>query len=390
MIQAEALVIGGGLLGCAVAYYLAGEGVNVVVVDKQQLNRGASGQNAGSLHFQLEYRMIEGGEGAARKAAEAMPLHLKAQKIWGELSSELGAELGVVQHGGLMVAETSDQVGRLSRKVSIEQEAGLHVELLDRERVHSLAPYLGDGIVAAALCPGEGKADPRKCTLAFAAAAARRGARVHTELEVRSLQRNGRCWRAEFLDGRICEAETIVIAAGAWSAKVAALMGAELPVKAIALTMSVTARTPKVIDHLLQHAGRRLSMKQSVEGNVLIGGGWPAAFKHIDGEVDLDRRPDILLGSLTGNAAAAAAVVPMTASLPVLRVWSGVTALADDQLPVIGEIAGCPGAFVAAGGSGFTLGPVYARMLADMILAKPQQLDARPYSPARFLVGQHA
>lgn len=382
--RVTALVVGGGLLGCAVAYLLAAADCEVLLVEKNQLNAQASGQNAGSLHFQLEYRMIENGEAAARKAAEAIPLHLDAERTWRGLEAELGAELGVVQHGGLMVAETAEQVERLGRKIALEQAAGLPTELLDRAAVRARAPYLGQAVVAAAFCAAEGKADPRRCALAYARAAMRLGAQVHARTGVQSMRRNGRGWQVGFDDGAVCEAEQVVIAAGAWSGRLAQMAGVVLPVSPVGLTMSATARTAPLIEHLVQHAGRRLSMKQTPEGNVLIGGGWPAALRQSGGLVDLERRPELLLPSLAGNMAAAAAVVPAVARLPVLRVWTGTTALVADQLPLIGEVPKAAGLFIATGGSAFTLGPTYARILADRILGRPEAFDVRAYDPRRF------
>ncbi|CAN5513475.1 FAD-binding oxidoreductase [soil metagenome] len=378
------LVIGGGLIGCAIAYYLASAGVKVMLVEKDQLNRQASGQNAGSLHFQLEYRMIESGDAAARKAAEAMPLHLHAQQAWRTLEDELGAPLGVVQHGGFMVAETSEQVERLGRKVALEREAGMKIDLLDRAEVLAHVPGLGPAVVAAAFCPGEGKADPRRCTLAFAAAAARLGADVRARTGVAAMRREGQRWRVLFDDGNACLADNIVIAAGAWSGRVAQMAGVVLPVSPVGLTMTATVRTAPLLGHLIQHAGRRLSMKQTPEGNVLIGGGWPAVLQQTNGVIDLDRKPGLLPASLAGNLAAASAVLPAVASLQVLRVWTGIATLVADQLPLIGAVPKASGIFVAAGGSGFTLGPTYARVLADQILGRPASFDVRAYDPQRF------
>lgn len=378
------LVVGGGLLGCAISYLLSDAGVDVLLVEKDQINRQASGQNAGSLHFQLEYRMIENGEEAARKAAEAIPLHLHAQHAWGRLEAELQADLGVVQHGGFMVAETAEQVQRLTRKVALERAAGLHMELLDREAVQARAPYLGSAVVAAAFCPQEGKADPRRCALAFARAAARCGAQVRSNVGVQDMRRNGSVWQVRFDDGSTCQAEQVVIAAGAWSGRLAQMAGVVLPISPVGLTMSATARNAPLIKHLVQHAGRRLSMKQTPEGNVLIGGGWPAALHQSAGVVDLDLKPTLQMKSLAGNMAAAAVVVPAVARLPVLRVWTGITALVADQLPLLGEVPKSAGLFVAAGGSAFTLGPTYARILADRILGRPDAFDVRAYSPQRF------
>jgi sarcosine oxidase subunit beta len=77
-------------------------------------------------------------------------------------------------------------------------------------------------------------------------------------------------------------------------------------------------------------------------------------------------------------------VVPAVAHLPVLRVWTGTTALVSDQLPLIGEVPKAAGLFIATGGSAFTLGPTYARILADRILGRPEAFDVRAYDPRRF------
>lgn len=383
-VRASTLVIGGGLLGCAIAYYLAKTGIDVLLAEKSQINSQASGRNAGSLHFQLEYRMIEHGLESARKAAEALPLHLHAQRAWSGLGAELQDDLGVVQHGGLMVAETTEQVERLEQKVALEQAAGLQIELLDRDALRTRAPYLSQSLLAAAFCPGEGKADPRRSALAYARAAARLGARIRSATGVRSLRRDGRTWRIALDGGASCQADNVVLAAGVWSGRIAQMAGVTLPVSAVGLTMAATARAQPFIKHLIQHAGRRLSMKQTPEGNVLIGGGWPAALPQADGILDLERQPDLLLPSMAGNLSAATSVVPAVGELPVLRVWTGATALVADQLPLIGAVPKAPGLFIATGGSAFTLGPTYAQILADEILGRARTFDTSPYDPKRF------
>ncbi|MGV2902513.1 NAD(P)/FAD-dependent oxidoreductase, partial [Microbacterium sp. AGC62] len=137
----DAVVIGGGLLGGALTWMLAREGASVLLLEKDQLNQHASGQNAGSLHFQLEYRMVENGWESARTAAAAMPLHLDAAEAWTRLGEELGESVGVVQRGGFMLAETAEQVAVLERKVGLEQEWGLDVTLLDGDEARRIAPY---------------------------------------------------------------------------------------------------------------------------------------------------------------------------------------------------------------------------------------------------------
>ena len=198
-----------------------------MLVEKRQLNSQASGRNAGSLHFQLEYRMIEHGLDSARKAAEALPLHLHAQHAWSTLATELQEDLGVIQHGGLMVAETAEQVTLLEQKSALEREAGLEVEMLDRDALRTLAP--GPVHPGRRVLSREGKADPRRCTLAFARAATRRGARIRSGVRVQSLRRNGHGWRVGIDDGASIQAGAVVLAAGIWSGRIAQMAGVTLP-----------------------------------------------------------------------------------------------------------------------------------------------------------------
>lgn len=389
----DVAVVGGGLLGTVLAWMLARDGVNVVLLERDQINQHASGQNAGSLHFQLEYRMVEEGIEAARTAAEAMPLHLDAARLWAGLGDELGESLGVVQRGGLMLAETAEQERVLEAKSELERSWGLDVRMMTGDEVRGIAPYLSESVVAAAFCPIEGKADTRTAAPALARGAARLGASIRTRTKVAGMRRSGGRWTidTESSDaaGRLqtgsISAESVVLAGGVWTTELGAMIGADLPTIALALTMTVTTKTEKFIPHLVQHAGAKLSLKQSGDGNVLIGGGWPARLlRDSHGAPDLTTRPELLRSSVAGNAAAAVRVVPHIGTLPALRTWVGTTTVTPDQLPLVGPVPDAPGMFVATGGSAFTLGPSFARVLSELTQGKPPSVDLTPYDPRRY------
>jgi sarcosine oxidase subunit beta len=391
--RCDVVVIGGGLLGCTIAWMTARDGANVVLLERDQLNQHASGQNAGSLHFQLEYRMVEQGLEAARQAAEAMPLHLEAARLWATLGEELGESLGVVQKGGLMLAENADQALVLEKKSALERQWGLDVQLLTGDEVRDKAPYLSKSVVAAAFCPIEGKADTRTAGPALARGAARLGADIRTRTKVVSFGRSGGRWlvKTEFTapDGElVCETfdtESVMLSPGVWTTELGSMLGAHLPTIPLALTMTVTMKTEKFIPHLVQHAGTRLSLKQSLDGNVLIGGGWPARLAtDAAGRPDFHRRPELLRASVAGNARAAIGVVPRIAGIPALRSWVGTTTVTPDQLPLVGPVIGCPGVFVATGGSAFTLGPSFARVLSDLAQGNTPNMDLSAYDPSRY------
>lgn len=387
--RCDVLVVGGGLLGCTTALTLADEGADVVLLERDQVNQHASGQNAGSLHFLLEYRMIEQGLEAARRAAEAMPLHLDASARWDALAERVGPDLGLARHGGLMLADDAETARLLEAKAEIERSHGLDVRVLGGSEARELAPYLSPSVVAAAWCPSEGRANARTAAPAVARAAREAGARLRTRAAVVGLRREGSAWRATVAsEGRTEElrAEVVVLAAGVWTRELGRMVGVDLPVEVLGLMMSVTERTGAFLPHLVQHAGTRLSLKQTSEGNVLVGGGWPARLvRDALGAPVPGARHCLLPESLEGNARAAVRAVPRLSRLRVLRTWVGATTVGPEQLPLVGPVPGAPGVLVATGGSAFTLGPSFARALADLAQGARPAVDLSPYDPARWL-----
>ncbi|TQV82623.1 FAD-binding oxidoreductase [Exilibacterium tricleocarpae] len=386
----DVAVIGGGLVGCAAAYYLAGAGARVALIERGGINQGASGQNAGSLHFQLEHRLIQHRNTLAAELEHYVALTQMAIAQWRDLEAELDCDLELGMHGGLMVAETPAQVELLQQKAHIETGQGLQVELLDGVRVRRLAPYLGDTILAALFCPAEGHCNPRLLTPAYAQKAAARGAEIFTRSPVNGIRRQSGNWQIEIGAGtetaaaRRLAAAAVLNAAGAWSPAVAAMANLHLPLFPVGLTMNVTERTAPLIPHLVQHVGRKLSMKQVRDGNILIGGGWSAHLWQRDGKWHAERAPVIDPTSVYGNLAVAAEVVPAVETLHLVRTWTGTTGITPDQLPIIGEVSRAPGFYVAAGGSGFTYGPSYAQLISELILKGETSFPLAPYSPDRF------
>lgn len=385
-------VIGAGLVGCAAAFELALRGRRVAVFDQAEVNRGASGRNAGSLHFQLEPRMVE-AVSDPHLLAQIVPVNLQAIEDWRRLPERLHRPLELLMHGGIMVAESEDECGLLARKVELESRAGLEVRLVEGAELRRLAPYLSRGVRCASFCAEEGHANPRLVTPAYAAAARELGVVFRCGVGVRKIEPRAGGWRligqsasasgAGGSTAAIAEVERILVAAGAWSRELLEPLGVPVPLRPVALSMNVTERCTPLVHHLVQHVGRRLSVKQVEAGNILIGGGWSAA---LPGGSVLGSNPtvDLREQSLIGNAAIAIHVVPALAGVSLLRSWTGIASVSPDHLPVLGPVDGLPGVFIAAGGSSFTLGPTYARLVSELMDGRTPSMSVQCYRPSRF------
>lgn len=383
-------VIGGGLIGCTSATHLSKGGARVLLLERGQINQGASGRNAGSLHFQLEHRLIHDTSLKQSELEFYVGLAKFAVQRWKNLDDELGEDVEVHMDGGLMVAETGEQIAVLEKKSRIEQSQGLNVRMIDGDEVRRIAPYLSDVIRAALHCPDEGHCNPRLLTPAYARKAAKLGAVVKTNAKVTGLRRGSGGWQVDFRDNATGESTRIrcgvvLNTAGVSAPDIAGMANLHLPLFPVGLTMNATEKVDKLVPHLVQHVGRKLSLKQTSDGNLLVGGGWPSVMHRRGDAWDSIRAPDIKMDSVLGNLRVAVDLVPAMRSIRLLRTWTGMTAITPDQLPVLGEVARAPGFFVAAGGSGFTYGPAYGLLMSELILkgaATSYSLD--PFSPARF------
>jgi glycine/D-amino acid oxidase-like deaminating enzyme len=375
--ETDVLVVGGGLAGAALAYYLAKEGVEVTLLERSDLNREASGTNAGSFHFQIALHQLtswDAGDARERLLGEVRML-VEGAGMWSTLEDELGASMDVHITGGLMVAETEVELQLLIDKQQIEQDAGLETSVLVGAELRSFAPYLADDLAGAVWCATEGHANPLLAAPLFALRASERGAAVRTQAGVTAVEAHGgpqvaHRFTVTTTRGTI-RAHRIVNAAGAWANDLASLSGLRFPMRAEGLHLNVSEPRARVLEPMVQHIGRRLTLKQSTNNTFIIGGGWPA-------------RPELQPArysttweSAAGNTAVALRVMPSLADVRIVRTWSGVMAFTDDLAPIVGETARLPGYHALIATTGFTLGPLMARLLADsMASSGPRPLPA--------------
>jgi sarcosine oxidase, subunit beta len=363
----DVLVVGGGIAGTAMAYYLARGGADVVLVERAELNREASGTNAGSFHLQLAIHQLSGqGTTADRdRLLTDARASLVAFDVWRDLARELDGPLDVHLTGGWMVAETDDQVQILREKHELEQAAGIETEVVTGDALRARAPYFAEHLRGASYCPIEGHANPLLVAPTFALRAVEHGAVIRTQAAVLGIDTDGAAPRrfAVRTSAGPITANRLVDCAGAWSGELAAMVGLRLPVRLEALHVNVTEPRPTLLVPMVQHIGRRLTLKQTEAHTFLIGGGWPSAL------APPPARGATRWASAAGNAAVAVDVVPALADVRVVRTWSGTIVFTDDFSPVVGESTLVPGFHACVSSTGFTFGPVFARQLAEQMLA---------------------
>ena len=183
--KTDVLVIGGGITGCALAYFLASGGARVSLVERHDLNTQASGSNAGSIHAQMDHDIfVEGRERDVQRAAPVARILQAAIEDWKTLEQELEVDFELEILGGLLVTDQPEYMRVLERKVAFERTLGLPVELLSQSDLRRVAPYMSDAMVGGEHCPIEGEANSLVVAPALAAAASRHGAEILTGTEI--------------------------------------------------------------------------------------------------------------------------------------------------------------------------------------------------------------
>ena len=369
----DVAIVGGGVTGSSIAYHLARAGARVRVFEQATpaVEPSASWASAGGVRQQ------------GRDPRE-WPLALEASQRWPRLDQELGARTGFVQGGHLHVVEHADDLPALEARVARERGASMDIRIIQGPELRGLAPALAPRVCAAAYTPGDGQAHPPGTTRAFAAAAQRHGARYLTRARVDHLTLEHARVTGLVTSAGSVGAGWVVLAAGAWTPRLAASIGLDLPLRTMAPQMLLTSPAPPLLAPTVTAVGRPLSLKQLPSGEFFIGGGWPSDILDDGQRLACRVRED----SVAGSWAVASAVVPAVGSQRVARSWCGLEAECFDGVPLIGPDPAHAGLYLAVGfsGHGFQIAPAVGRAVADALSGKatPHLEGLEPGRAARF------
>ncbi len=367
--SAEVCVVGAGIMGAATAYYLAKSGHTVRLMERKGILAGGTASQG-----------CAGGVRHQGRAACEIPLALDAIATWVDLEAELEADIGYRRNGMTIVTDDEQLVPELKKRVELERELGLGIELVFGKDLLDLIPGLTPAALAGAYCSADGHADPMRTVSAFVRAAFRYGVKLDLDCPVLGFGVKGNCIKTVRTPRGDIHCDWVVLTAGAWTSALAASIGLHLPFEPQGLQMMVTPRYPSALTQVLGWVGQGISLKQVPSGGFVVGGGWP-------GEVELEGyRTRLLPGSMTKSARTAVGLFPRLASASILRAWVGIEAFSPDNLQAIGPVPTLENLFLAAGfsGHGFALGPGVGRLIAQYITTGELPMLFCPFDPNRF------
>ncbi len=374
---ADVVVVGGGIMGAAAAFFLRQRGRSVFLIERGLVGQQASGVNFGNVRRQGRF-------------LPQLPLAHRSRAIWGRLRSLLGEDAEFLATGHIRVCYDQKQQEVLESYARKARDYGLELELVSRNALRARFPFIGPEPLAGSYSPEDGHANPRLAAPAFGRAAARAGAQVFENTEVLSVQKAGQDFEVTAGDGRRFRAPAVLITAGAWGGRLSEQFGEPVPIAVHGPQMAVTEPLPYWIKPVIGVSTavpeEGVYLRQVERGNVVFGGGRRGpAYADVPRAYVLPRNTLSQIKQLRR-------LVPALGTARIIRTWSGVESYMPDDIPIMGPSARVSGLYYAFGfcGHGFQLGPGVGDVMAELIDRGATSTPIEPFHIGRFARADYA
>ena len=418
-VSADIVIIGGGIVGVSTAWFLAKQGVNVVLCEKGLIAGEQSGRNWGWVRQQL-------------RDTREMPMIVESLRIWRELEAEIGEDVGFQEQGVMIAAHTDKEAEQFARWIKTSDEHGVETRLIEGDEVSKLIRGAGVEWKGVLHAPSDGRAEPHMAGPAIARAAERHGAKVLSACAVRGVETAGGRVSAVVTEHGTIRTSIVCCAAGAWTSLFCRSLGITVPQLKVRGTVARTAPCENVLDGNLYN--KHIALRRREDGGYTVAHGTildhpitPSTFrfgfkyipallmelenlhlsigrefieewntpKHwaLDAESPfektrvLDPRPNER--ALKGIRKNLGDVFPQLAGTELAEAWAGMIETTPDVIPVIDQAETLPGFYIATGfsGHGFGIGPGAGKAIAGLLTDTDSGIALDEFRLSRFFDG---
>lgn len=417
--SADVVVIGGGVIGISTAWFLARNGVSVLVCEKGRVAGEQSSRNWGWIRQQ------------ARDPAE-LPIVIDSVNQWESIARELDEDIGFIRQGVLYAAETEAHLAEYEKWLPVAEQHQLDTRMLSGKEVDDLVRDKPGQWKGAMFTPSDGRAEPFKAVPALARSLRRHAGLIRESCAVRSVDTEAGRISGVVTEHGSVKAQAVVCAGGAWSTLFMANLGINLPQLSVRATVARTASAPDIYQgnaSLGEVAIRRrqdggYTVASSATNEHFIGAD---SFRHFfrfipaltasarfirlrfggdlitrllpvrswrDDEVTPFEQTRVLnpapsTAALRAMRSGLAHRLPALADSPFEEAWAGMIDVTPDVVPVMDAVTGYPGLYLATGfsGHGFGIGPGAGRVMADLVMGRPAAHDLTRFRFSRFSDG---
>jgi sarcosine oxidase subunit beta len=368
---ADIVIIGGGIIGVSIAYYLTQRKArSVVLLEKGMLGEGSTAKCAGGIRAQFSTEIN-------------IRFSLESFKTWNRFEELTGMDLGFKKVGYLFLAMTEEEWAIFNANADLQHRFGIPVELLSPEETHHRWPYLRvDDLRGGTFCSWEGYAGPYEALSGFAKGARQGGVKIYEGTEVQAILKEGSKIGAVRTSKGDIFSPIVVNAAGPYAGEVGKMAGIEVPVQPYRRQLFFTAPFPWIPDPIPLVIDFHRGWYFRREGPGLLLSGPKDPFPSFNTNVDYESMVEVAENSIYR--------VPLLEKAQINRGWAGSYEISPDNHAILGETAEVKGLFLANGfsGHGFQHSPAAGQIMADLILGEPPLIDISCLSVERFRKGQ--
>ncbi|PFN27980.1 NAD(P)/FAD-dependent oxidoreductase [Bacillus cereus] len=384
MRHCDVLIIGGGIIGCSIAYYTSKYGRDVTIIEKGEFVSGTSSRCDGNI------LAIDKDPGFDSQ------MSLVSQKLVTELSEELEHSFEYRAPGSILVCESDEEMEAAQQWVDRQKEVGLPFRMLDRQDIRAESPFFADDLLGGLECATDSTVNPYLLAFSLLAEAKKFGAKAFNHTEVKEMKRNiDGSFIVETTNGTFT-AKQVVNAAGVWAPKIGQMLDVHIPIEPRKGHIIVASRQQHVgsrkvmefgyliskfggkrkVDALTEKYGVALVFEPTESQNFLIGSSREFVGFHtkINNEV------------IKCIANRAIRFYPKMADMMVIRSYAGLRPWTEDHLPIISRVEHIPNYFIAAGheGDGISLAAVTGKVIEELLNEKETIIPIEPLRLSRF------
>lgn len=380
--HAEVAIIGGGIVGCAVAYYVSKAGLDCMLIEKGDIASGTSSRCDGNI------TIVDKDPGFDSL------MSMTSQQLTAELKDDLSIDFEYRVLGSILVCDNEAEMEAAEEWVKIQNDAGLKFRLLDRSDIRQESPYFADDIPGGLECETDSLINPYLYCYSLIERAKEYGLKLFTRTEVREISK-----KEDFIietNNGTFTAKKVVNAAGVWAPFVGKMLGVDIPIKPRKGHILVGGRQKpimmrnvmefgylmnkfqreRIADPITQKYGVALVLEPTESQNFLIGSSRQF--------VGFDPRIDFRV--VQAMARRALRFFPKIDDFQIIRTYTGFRPWTEDHLPIISEVEKVPGFYIAAGheGDGISLATVTGKLIEEMLTGKETTISVEPLRYDRF------
>ncbi|PEA03608.1 NAD(P)/FAD-dependent oxidoreductase [Bacillus cereus] len=384
MRHCDVLIIGGGIIGCSIAYYTSKYGRDVTIIEKGEFVSGTSSRCDGNI------LAIDKDPGFDSQ------MSLVSQKLVTDLSEELEHSFEYRAPGSILVCESDEEMEAAQQWVNRQKEAGLSFRMLDRQDIREESPFFAEDLLGGLECATDSTVNPYLLAFSLLSEAQKFGAKAFKQTEVKSMEiETDGSFVVETTNGTFT-AQQVVNAAGVWAPKIGQMLNINIPIEPRKGHIIVASRQQHVgcrkvmefgyliskfggkrkVDALTEKYGVALVFEPTESQNFLIGSSREFVGFHtrINNEV------------IKCIANRAIRFYPKMADMMVIRSYAGLRPWTEDHLPIISRVEHIPNYFIAAGheGDGISLAAVTGKVIEELLNEKETIIPIEPLRLSRF------